>query len=135
MLDTPRLSGPNYLETLASGTMSPNLPLDDTLPVDFLYSSDRIAHLLVHGIVPFCPYGSRLESLYDDGVILYTSLEELAEQMAALAGDDARRRRIGATGRRIGLERTSAERVARYMLDLTLGSGPSADYGWPSDLI
>ena len=53
----------------------------------------------MHGIVPFCPYGSRLDSLYDDGVILYSSLEELADQMAALAGDDARRRRIGARAR------------------------------------
>lgn len=133
--DTPRLTGPAYLETLASGTMSPNLPLDDTAPVDFLYSSDRIAHLLAHGIVPFCQSDSQLDTLYDDGVVLYTGLEDLAAQMTTLAEDDARRRQIAANGRRVGLARTSAERVARYMLDLTLGDGPTTDYGWPSDLI
>lgn len=135
VLGTARLSGPAYLEQLASATMSPNLPLDDTVPVDFLYSSDRIAHLLGHGIVPFCPAESRLETLYEDGIVAYQGIEDLAAQMAELAADDDRRRQIAAVGRRIGLERTGAERVARYMLDLVLGDGPTIDYGWPSDLI
>ncbi|MFY0613831.1 MAG: glycosyltransferase family 1 protein [Hyphomicrobiaceae bacterium] len=135
VLKTERLNGPAYLETLARGTLSPNLPLDDRLPVDFLYSSDRIAHLLAHGIVPFCPAASRLDSLYDDGVVLYTDLDDLASQMAALAEDDTRRRQIAANARRIGLARTGAERVARYMLDQALGNGPTTDYGWPADLI
>ena len=55
--------------------------------------------------------------------------------MAELADDDIRRRQIAAIGHRIGIERTSAARVAQYMMDLTLGDGPSIDYGWPSELI
>lgn len=135
VFDTERLVGPAYLEQLTRATMSPNLPLDDAAAVDFLYSSDRIAHLLGHGIVPFCPAESRLETLYEDGIVAYRDIEDLAAQMSALAADDDRRRRIATIGRRIGLERTGAERVARYMLDLVLGDGPTIDYGWPSDLI
>lgn len=135
VLGSARLSGPGYLEQLASAAMSPNLPLDDTVPVDFLYSSDRIAHLLGHGIVPLCPAESRLETIYEEGIVSYRGTEELAARMAELAADDDSRRRIAVSGRRIGLERTSAERVARYMLDLVLGDGPTIDYGWPSDLI
>ncbi len=130
-----RLSGPPYLDALASGTMSPNLPLDHTVPVDFLYASDRLAHLLCHAIVPFCPASAGLEAIYEDGIETYTDLDDLAEKMTVLASDDSRRRAIAAKGKRIGVERTGADRVARYMLDMVLGDGPTTDYGWPTDLI
>ncbi len=132
---TPRLTGASFLEMLSSGAMSPNLPLDDTVTVDFLYSSDRIAHLLGHGIVAFCQSEAGLETLYEDGIVTYTNIADLAAKMAALAQDDTRRRKIAATGRRIASERTGAEQVARYMLDMVLGDGPAIDYGWPSELI
>lgn len=132
---TKRLSGPPYLEALASATMSPNLPLDDTVPVDFLYASDRLAHLLCHGIVPFCHASAGLEAVYEDAIVAYADLDDLAAKMAALAQDDSRRRAIAATGKRLGVERTGAERVARYMLDMVLGDGPTTDYGWPTDRI
>lgn len=132
---TPRLKGPVFLETLATGAMSPNLPLDETRAVDHLYSSDRIAQLLALGIVAFCSADARLHELYEDGIVGYGSIAELAALMAELAGDDSRRRTIAATGRRIGLERTGAHRVATYMLDLVLGDGPSIDYGWPGDVV
>jgi Glycosyl transferases group 1 len=132
---TPRLHGPQFLRTLASGTMSPNLPLDEIRPVDFLYSSSRIAQLLVQGVVPLCPASAGLDQLYEDGIVAYSSIADLAEKMAALQADDDRRRRIAAAGWRIGRERTGAERVARYMLDMTLGDGPSCDYGWPTDRV
>lgn len=132
---TERLSGPAFLQTLATATMSPNLPLDDTVAVDFLYASDRIAQLLAHGIVPFCQEAAGLEALYDDGVVAYSTPVDLAAKMAELTHDDARRQRIAGIARRIGLERTGAERVARYMLDLALGDGATIDYGWPSELI
>ena len=45
---------------------------------------------------------------------------------------DDERRRIGATGRRIGRERTGNARVARYLWDMTVDGRPSEDYGWPS---
>lgn len=133
--NTPRLSGPSFLETLASGTMSPNLPLDDTRPVDFLYASDRLAQLLAHGILAFCQKGAQLETVYEDGIVPYSSIADLAAKMAEFAEDDARRRQIAAKGHQIGCGRTSAERVARYMLDLAFGDGPTEDYGWPSEPI
>ena len=83
----------------------------------------------------FCQAGAGLETLYEDGIVTYTNIADLAVKMAALAQDDTRRRKIAATGRRIALERTGAERVARYMLEMALGDGPTIDYGWPSALI
>jgi len=133
LFGTPRLSGPGFLETLASAAMSPSLPLDDTVAVEYLYASDRLAQVLGNGLVSFSPESAQLDVIYDDGIVNYTTIEDLAEKMFGLAQDDARRRQIGATGRRIALERTSAERVARYMLDLTFEDAPAQDYGWPSE--
>ena len=131
---TPRLSGPEFLETIASAGMSPNLPLDDTRPVDFLYSSSRIAQLLGLGVVALCQLNARLDQIYEDGIVNYTTIEDLAEKMNALREDDAERRRIGAIGRRIGRERTGNGRVARYLWDMTVEGKPSEDYGWPATL-
>ena len=74
------------------------------------------------------------EQIYEDGIVNYTTIPDLAAKMTELAEDDARRRAIGAKGRRIGRERTSAERVARYMYEMTLEGAPSEDYGWPAEL-
>ena len=134
IFNTERLRGFAFLEALTGAGMSVNLPLDDTVTVHHLYSSDRIAQLLGHGIVAFCHESAGLEGLYGDGIVSYSTIADLAEKMAGLAEDDARRRQIGALGRRVGLERTSAEQVARYMLDMTLGSGPTRPYGWPTEL-
>ena len=114
--------------------MSPNLPLDERRPVDFLYSSNRIAQLLGLGITAFCQGEAQLEALYEDGIVNYTTIADLAEKMNALFADDGERRRIGAIGRRIARERTGSDRVARYLWDMTTEGQPSEDYGWPATL-
>ena len=129
---TPRLAGPEFLETMASGAMSPNLPLDERRHVDYLYSSSRLAQLIGLGVTAFCQANARLEDVYEDGIVNYTTIEDLAGKMASLAEDDDKRRRIGATGRRIGRERTGNARVARYLWDMTVDGRPSEDFGWPS---
>jgi hypothetical protein len=129
---TPRIKAPGFLEALAQAAMSPSLPLDDTVPVDFLYCSDRVAQLLTLGITAFCQADARLDTLYEDGIVNYTTIADLAEKMNALAEDDDERRRIGAIGRRIGRERTGNARVARYLWDMTIDGAPSENYGWPT---
>lgn len=130
---TPRLDGPTFLETLATGTMSPSLPLDENQPVDFLYASDRISQLLAQGLVPFCHESAGLDEIYEDGIVTYSTIANLADKISELTDDDTRRQQIARQGWRIGRERTGAERVAQYMIDLSLGDGPTMDYGWPSE--
>lgn len=129
---TPRLKGPEFLETLATATMSPSLPIDESRPIDFLYASDRIAQLFTQGLVPFCQEGAGLDQIYEDGIVTYSTIADLADKIIALTNDDARRQQVARKGWRIGRERTSAEKVAQYMIDLSLGYGPTRDYGWPS---
>jgi hypothetical protein len=129
---TPRLRGPGFIEALGQAAMSPNLPLDERRPVDFLYSSNRIAQLLGLGVTAFCQGQAQLEALYEDGIVNYTTISDLAEKMNALFANDAERRRIGAIGRRIARERTGSDRVARYLWDMTIEGSASEDYGWPA---
>lgn len=130
---TPRLEGARFLQSLACAGVSPNLPRNDLARVAYLYSSDRIAQLLTNGMVALCRAEARLEELYEEGIMNYTTLEDLAGKMVMLQKDDELRRRIGATGYAIARSRTSADRVARYMLDHILEGGTAVDYGWPSE--
>jgi len=127
-----RLSSTQFLDTLATAAMAPNLPLDDgpEAPIHRLYSSDRIAQLLGQGVLTLTPARSGMEALYEDGVVAWASRAELAEAMARLMGDDAARRRIAETGWRIAHARTSSAQVADWIAAVALGETPQAT-AWP----
>ncbi|SRR6056297_1882973 len=130
-----RLQGIEFLKTLTCAAMSPSLPLDDTEPVDHLYTSDRITQILGNGILSFCHETAGLDALYEDGIVTYSTIADVAEQMSTLAKDDTTRQHIAKRGYTIATTRTATDRVARYLIDQTLGDGPREDYGWPSKLI
>jgi hypothetical protein len=127
---TPRLSSTAFLDALATAAQSPALPLDDRVPVPWLYSSNRLAILLGQGLVAHVPASARQEDLYEDGVVSFDGPEALAEACTRLARDDAARRRIGERGWRLARERTGCDRVAAYLLETALGETPSA-WPWP----
>ncbi len=129
--NTRRFSSLEFLETLASGAMSPSIPVDDAVVVPFLYSSDRIAQLLGQGVVALTPASARQSMLYDDGVVEFSSRAELGERMADLWRNDAKRRRIGETGWRIAHSRTNGTRVARYLCEVVFHETFSEPYEWP----
>lgn len=132
---TVRLDSTYYLERLAEAAVCPNLPLDDVNPdqLSYLYSSDRIAQTLGQGVTTLTIRKSGLSDLYEDGVVEYGDRQELIEKMVWLYTNDLERRRIGAIGHRIAHERTSATRVAEYILGVSLGEG-DASVPWPTTL-
>ena len=132
---TKRLDSTEFLDRLADGAVCPNLPLDDRAPdqLAYLYSSDRLAQTLGQGVTTLTVAESRLSDLYEDGIVEYRSREELVARMIDLYADDGERRRIGAIGHRIAHERTSATRVADYLLKVSLGESP-AGAAWPTSL-
>ena len=133
IFETDRLYSWKFLQATCEAAVMPNLPQDDNLPVQRLYASDRISHVLGNGVLAITARGARLRDLYDDGIVEYGSREELAEVMVRLWADDRQRRRIAERGWRIAHERTACDRVARYMVETCLGERPSEDYGWPMD--
>lgn len=131
--NTRRLWSLEFLETLANAAMSPSLTPDDTAPVPFLYSSDRVAQLLGQGVVALTPASARQSTLYDDGVVEFTSRFACAAVMADLWDDDAKRRQIGETGWRIAHSRTNSTRISRYICEAVFGETFSEPYEWPVD--
>lgn len=127
-----RLSSTQFLDTLATAAMAPNLPLDDrpAAPMHRLYSSDRIAQLLGQGVLALTPARAGMAALYEDGVVAYASRADLAEAMARLMRDDPERRRVAATGWRIAHGRTSSAQVAAWIAAVALGETPQAQ-AWP----
>lgn len=126
------LSSVDFLETLASAAMGPNLPLNDADPgsIHRLYSSDRVAQLLGQGLTVFSPAAAGLEDLYEDGVAPYADRPGLAEAVARHHADDALRRRTGERGWRLARERTDAALVARYIVAVAMGETPPREAVW-----
>ena len=133
VFETDRLYSWKFLQAVCEAAVMPNLQQDDSLPVQRLYASDRISHVLGNGVLAITARGAGLRALYDDGIVEYGSREELAEVMVRLWANDRERRRIAERGWRIAHERTACDRVARYMVETCLGERPSEDYGWPLD--
>ncbi|TPW28088.1 glycosyltransferase family 1 protein [Martelella alba] len=129
--NSERLTSTPFLDALAEGAVSPNLPLDDTDPAKtpYLYSSDRLGQLLGQGITTLTFAASRHSDLYEDGVMEYKDRDHLVALMEELRHDDVKRRLIGEKGYRIALERTSSTKVAEYILDATFGNDTSG-YAW-----
>ncbi|MCX8996541.1 glycosyltransferase [Rhizobiaceae bacterium BDR2-2] len=127
-----RISGLAFLNALATAAQNLNIPIDDRRPEALLYSSDRIALLLGQGTAAHTSAPARLDTLYDDGVLAFSSREELAENIVALSKDDERRRRIAQRGWQIAHSRTNSTRVAKYMLECLFALPLSEDYGWPT---
>lgn len=127
---TPRLSSVVFLDALAAAAQSPAIPLDDRVPVPWLYSSNRLAILLGQGLLAHVPASARQEALYEDGVVPFDGPEALAAACTRYARDDGARRRVAERGWRIARERTSCDRVAAYLLETALGESPSA-WPWP----
>ncbi len=129
---SPRISGYAFLRALETAAQNLNTPIDDRRPEAFLYSSDRIALLLGQGTLVHTSAAAHLETLYEDGLVIFSSREELAENVIALTKDDERRRAIAAKGWQIAHSRTNGTRIAKYMLETLLEKTLSEDYGWPT---
>lgn len=132
VFETPRMAGTAFLDRLASAAQGLNLPVDDARPVPWLYNSNRIALLLGQGVLAHVPATSRQETLYEDGVVPFEGRTALAEAISRFTRDDAERRRRAEIGWRLAHGRTDAARVARYLLDASLGESEAEAYEWPT---
>jgi len=132
-----RLNGTAFLEAVRLGAVCPQLPLDDAeaAKTPHLYTSGRIAHTLGQGVLALTPARAELERLYEDGVVAFGSRAALAVRVAELRDDDARRRRLAGSGRRLIHARMRGDRVARYVVETSMEWRLTESYEWPTDPI
>ncbi|MBP1852647.1 glycosyltransferase [Rhizobium halophytocola] len=132
---SPRFSGLEFLKMIESSAQNLNIPLNHTRPEAFLYSSDRVALLLGQGTLTHTSCHSRLEQLYDDGIVVYETLDNLVENIIRLTADDKQRQATAEKGWRIAHSRTNSTRVAKYMIERVLAEQPSEQYEWPIEAL
>ena len=126
----PKVFGPQYQEAICRCRIGLNISRRND---SYLYSSDRLAHLIGNGLVVCIDRATGYADIFsDDEMIFYASEEELFSRLARLKRDDAERRRIAERGWRRYGELFEDRIVAQYMLDVVYGEHDAGKYVWPT---
>ncbi|MEJ0009994.1 MAG: glycosyltransferase [Alphaproteobacteria bacterium] len=132
----PPLYGRAYIEAYGNSAMALNLSqtmsgnVASTEAERYLYSSNRIAHIIGNGALAFIPDEFGLDELYPDAVF-FSGLDELTDKVRFYWDRPEERQAIAwLSWRRAHAEFDSA-RIMRYVLDRIFERPPGRDYAWP----
>ena len=132
LMGKPRVYGDEYDQLLKRSKMALNLSRDNDSP---LCSSDRISQLLGNGLLTFIPESTGLKEIIStEEAVFFRGYEDLIDKVLYYNTHDSERKRIAAAGRIASHERFSSERVARFMIELTMGLPLSERYEWERHL-
>lgn len=108
------VTGQEYEDLLSTSAIGLNISRRNDV---YLYSSDRIAHLMGNGILTFIDSSSGYQDVFSDkDAVFFSSHDHLLEQVDLYLHDDHARRTIAEKGWRRYHDLFSAERVADYIL-------------------
>lgn len=123
--------GTAYQNALRNARMGLNLSRRSD---NYLYSSDRMAHLTGNGLLTFVDRATRFDELYrDDEIVFYESLDDLVSRIRFYKRNDDERRRVAENGWRRSVEMFDSTRVARYLIEQAFELPFSAPYEWPTE--
>jgi hypothetical protein len=126
----PTLSGAAYQQAIESATIGLNV---SRRTGQFLYSSDRLAHLAGNGLAVLIERSSGYDQLFtDDEMVFFSTFEELVGQIDRLVKNPAHRMALAAAGRARYHELFNEQRVASYLLDVVLDRLEPGAYPWPT---
>lgn len=120
-----KLDGANYQKTLANCAMGINL---SRINEDYLYSSDRMAHLMGNGVLALVDVRTGFKDVFsDDEIAFFETEKELYEKINFFRQNPQERMRIAKNGWKKYHELFNEKIIAEYVTDL-LKHGKS-DYG------
>jgi len=130
VLGTPHLAGAAYQDALCHCATGLNASRRND---DFLYSSDRLAHMVGNGQVALIDRGTGYGQLFtEDQMAFFATMEELAAQLRRLIADPAARMVMAAAGRARYHALFNETRVARYVVEAAFGAVDRAAYEFPT---
>jgi len=130
ILGAPHLTGALYQTALESAAIGLNLSRRGDV---FLYTSDRLAHMIGNGQAILIERATGYDRLFtDDEMAFFTSLDELFQQVRSLIADPERRKSVAAAGRRRYHALFNEQIIARYVHDVALDRFDAKDYPWPT---
>ncbi len=130
-VNTPApLLGAAYQSFLESSRMGLNISKRNDF---YLYSSDRLAHIMGNGLLAFIDEGTGFRDLFDDDcLVFYRSEDELLDKIDFFHENDQERRRIAARGWARYHEVFNERNIAAYIVDVVYGAFDPASVLWPS---
>ncbi|HXQ47685.1 MAG TPA: glycosyltransferase [Caulobacteraceae bacterium] len=130
LMGQPTLGGAAYQRAIESAALGLNVSRRSG---QFLYSSDRLAHLAGNGLAVLIERSSGYDHLFtDDEMAFFSTFDELVELIGQLVKDPVRRMAIAAAGRARYHELFNERRVAAYLLDVALDRLDPSAYPWPT---
>ena len=130
VLNNPFLQGYPYQSALSQSAIGINISRRSDA---FLYSSDRLAHMVGNGIATLIDRRTGYDQLFaEDALVFYNDISEMIGHVRALIADPARRAAIAAKGRARYHQLFNEQIIARYVVDAAFGTVRPEDYEWPS---
>ncbi len=99
----------------------------------YLYSSDRIAHMAGNGMAVLVDRATGYTDLFsEEEFAFFSTIDDLLAQIERLVGDRAYRQKIGRQGRARYHALFNEQLVAKYVHDVAFGTFRPEDYPWPT---
>lgn len=125
-----KLDGANYQKTVSSCAMGINL---SRINEDYLYTSDRMAHLMGNGVLAIVDKRTGYADLFsNDEVAFYETEEELYKLVNFYRKNPQERMRVAKNGWKKYHELFNEQLLAKYVADLMFGEFDASEYPWPT---
>ena len=131
-LGNPRIHGQSYYDELSQSLMGLSLSRRFDVP---WYTSDRMQQEMGNGVCTISPRTPGLTDLFlKDEVVWFDDESEIVDLVKWYVEHEEQARAIGQRGWRAVHARCGADRIAKFILEVTLGLSLSEDYHWGSQL-
>ena len=111
--------GNNFFRTLINSKMALNLSRGK--PTKY-YSSNRIASIMGNGLLTFIDTKVKMDHFFSNKeIVFYNSINDLSEKIKFYAKNDKSRVEIAKNGKRKYFQLFNEKRVAKYIVDISLG--------------
>jgi hypothetical protein len=135
----PNIRGHEYIDFLQNSAMALNLSrmmvdgMQSTEETRYLYSSDRIAHIMGNGVLGFTSDKFSLNHLYSDKeVVFFSELGDLIEKVRFYKQNPAARQEIAKAGWKRAHRDFNEATVIKYVLERLMDKPLSQEYSWPT---
>ncbi|WP_169545153.1 glycosyltransferase [Sneathiella aquimaris] len=130
----PPVNGITYQNLIANARMGLNLSQGEGLD-DPYYSSDRMAHYMGNGLMTLIHRRTQFDKIFkDEEMAFYEDFDDLIKKIEYFNLHDDEAREIAQKGWQRSHEIFDAQRVAKYLVEVTFREPLSEEYDWPTEL-
>lgn len=120
--------GPQYEDAMSRARVGLNISRRNDA---YLYSSDRLAHMIGNGLTICIDRATGYDDIFDDSeMVFYSTEDELIEKLDRLGKDDQYRMKIGESGWRKYSTIFDGALIAQYMIDVLNSTHNPDKYVW-----